>query len=165
MGKFLLGIVSLLIGWLFLQSGNEEQAVVVSKEPAVFASSSIYAVVSFVVDGDTFEIEGGERVRLLGVDTPERGECYYTEATEFLREQIEGKRVRLESDVTDRDKYSRLLRHVFLEEDERHLNAVLIDDGYATVLPIPPDRKYRNELATLEATARVAERGLWGVCK
>lgn len=69
-----------------------------------------------MIDGDTIELEGGERVRLLCIDTPERGQPGYTEATEFLRGLVEGKRVRLEADPehADRDRFGRLLRYVWL---------------------------------------------------
>lgn len=69
-----------------------------------------------MIDGDTIELAGGERVRLLCIDTPERGQPGYAEATEFLRGLIEGKRVRLEADPkhNDRDRFGRLLRYVWL---------------------------------------------------
>jgi micrococcal nuclease len=72
--------------------------------------------VARVIDGDTIELEGGERVRLLCIDTPERGQPGYTEATEFLRELVAGKAVRLEADPehVDRDRFGRLLRYVWL---------------------------------------------------
>jgi micrococcal nuclease len=169
-GKLLLGIL-LLIGWLWLQPEIAEQ-LSDSPESAVEAVSvsevtSTRAMVTYVVDGDTIEIAGGERVRLLGIDTPEYEECYFTEATERLRELVDGKEVRLESDLTDRDKYNRLLRHVFvsIEAGAQHVNALLVAEGYATVLPIPPDRRYREELASLETEAKQQGRGLWGVCE
>jgi endonuclease YncB( thermonuclease family) len=86
-----------------------------NREAAYPASVRAYQVAR-VIDGDTIELEGGERVRLLCIDTPERGQPGYTEATEFLRELVAGKAVRLEADPehVDRDRFGRLLRYVWL---------------------------------------------------
>jgi micrococcal nuclease len=123
--------------------------------------------VAYVIDGDTIELGSGERVRLLGIDTPELDECYYQEATDFARDLMNGQSVRLETDVTDRDKYDRLLRHVFVvydSEEEVHVNYELIENGYAEILPIPPDRAYRAEFRQAERLAEETELGRWGEC-
>ncbi|GAG19155.1 unnamed protein product, partial [marine sediment metagenome] len=87
-------------------------------------------LVTRVIDGDTIEIQGGERVRYIGIDTPETVhplepvEYFGQEATEKNRELVEGKRVRLEKDVEDRDEYGRLLQYVWL--DDIMVNAELV---------------------------------------
>ncbi len=83
-----------------------------------------------VVDGDTFVTSGGEYVRLIGVDAPEKGEEGYNEATDFLR-QFEGKAVVLEGEGADRDSYGRLLRHAYVSNES--LAAALLESGHAVI--------------------------------
>ncbi len=124
-------------------------------------------VVRRVVDGDTVVLSTGERVRYIGVDTPELHhprkpvERYAREAKEFNRRLVEGKRVRLEFDVERRDKYSRLLAYVTLE-DGTFVNAELLRQGYAQLLTIPPNVKYVALFRKLQQEARENKRGLWG---
>jgi micrococcal nuclease len=122
-----------------------------------------------VIDGDTIVIEGGEHVRYLGVDTPETVhptkpvQCYGPEASAANRRLVEGRRVRLEQDVSDRDAYGRLLRSVYV--DGLDASAELVRQGYGYVIGIPPDISHLAEYASLEDTAREEHRGLWGACK
>jgi endonuclease YncB( thermonuclease family) len=88
-----------------------------------------YANVSRVIDGDTIEINGNESVRLLGINTPERGEKYYKEAKEFLAGLVSNKTIKLERMGEDEDKYKRSLRYVFL--DNRNINIELVKNGFA----------------------------------
>ncbi|MBL7206454.1 MAG: thermonuclease family protein [Candidatus Aenigmarchaeota archaeon] len=115
-------------------------------------------LVSRVIDGDTVELGNSERVRLLGIDTPERGQFLFKESTEWLKDKIEGKRVRLESDIEDKDKYDRLLRHIFLGNE--HINLKLVELGYANTL-FYGNEKYREELLAAEAEARDKGTGIW----
>lgn len=125
------------------------------------------AVVQRVIDGDTVVLVGGERVRYIGVDTPElhhpkkKVQPYAREATEFNRRLVEGQKVRLELDVERRDKYGRLLAYVYLE-DGRFVNAELLKEGYAQLLTIPPNVRYADLFVGLQKQARDAKRGLWG---
>lgn len=100
--------------------------------------------VSKVIDGDTIELKDGSRVRLLGINTPEKGELYYQEARNKLKELVEGKKVILESDKEDTDRYGRLLRYVFV--DDSFVNVELVQEGYAIVYIIKPNTKYEKEL-------------------
>lgn len=124
------------------------------------------AIVERAVDGDTVVLVGGERVRYIGVDTPELHhpkkpvQWYAREAWEFNRRLVEGKRVTLEFDVERRDKYRRLLAYVYLE-DGTFVNAELMRQGYAHLLTIPPNVKYQDRFLALEREARQAQRGLW----
>ena len=117
--------------------------------------------VTHIVDGDTFDIEGDERVRLIGIDTPERGEKYYRESTEYLRSLVDGKRVRLKKDVSKRDRYGRLLRHVYV--DDVWINKKMIEDGYARLLTYPPDVSHVEVFSLFEQKAREKKIGLWGI--
>ncbi len=127
--------------------------------------------VTRVVDGDTIVVEINNRqetVRLIGVDTPETKkpntpvEPYGPEATAFTKGIVEGKRVRLELDVQERDRYGRLLAYVYLP-DGTFLNAELLRQGYARVLTIPPNVRYAEMFLALEREARENNRGLWGL--
>lgn len=125
-------------------------------------------LVTRVIDGDTIEIEGDKRVRYLGIDTPETVDprrpvqCFGKEATAKNKELVEGKYVRLEKDITETDKYGRLLRYVYV--DDKLINLELVRDGFAVILTIPPDVKYADQLLAAQQGAREAKRGLWGEC-
>ena len=115
-----------------------------------------------VIDGDTIEIEGGDRVRYIGIDTPEvypAVEYYGMEAWEKNRELVEGSLVRLERDVSERDRYGRLLRYVYV--DGIFVNAELVRLGCARAVQYPPDTRHSELLERLEEEAKEAQRGLW----
>lgn len=88
-----------------------------------------------VIDGDTFKLWSGEIVRLICVDTPEKGSLGYQEAKDFLSFLILNKEVRLESDVDDKDNYGRLLRYVYVSEDSKEIfvNKEIVQQGYGPV--------------------------------
>lgn len=123
-----------------------------------------------VVDGDTFWVkdgtEKGAKIRLIGVDTPETVhprkpvEYYGREASDFVKSKLKGKKVRLEFDVTEKDRYGRYLAYVYLE-DGTFLNAYLVENGYAKVMTVPPNVKYADEFVALARKAREAKKGLW----
>lgn len=139
-----------------------------STEAPVLSVVSESFKVTRVVDGDTIEIEGGEKVRYLGIDTPETVDprkpvqCFGIEASKKNKELVEGKTVRLEKDITDRDKYSRLLRYVWV--DDLFINLELVKQGFASSYTRPPDVKYQTEFLAAEKEAREAKRGLWEAC-
>ncbi len=117
------------------------------------------ATISKVIDGDTVELETGARVRLLGINAPEMGQPYHEEATDRLKELIENKTVILESDVEDKDLYGRFLRYVFF--NNKNINVEMVEEGYANVYVIPPNKKCENELRRAENEAKTANRGIW----
>ncbi len=129
------------------------------------------ATVTRVVDGDTIDvaIAGQEfRLRYIGIDTPETVDprrpvgCFGREASERNHEMVDGKTVGLEKDVSETDQFGRLLRYVWL--DGRMVNATLVEEGYALASTYPPDVKYAELFASLQAQAREAGRGLWSAC-
>jgi micrococcal nuclease len=131
----------------------------------------VEATVVRVVDGDTIEVDidrTSYKVRYIGIDTPETVhpqkpvECFGKEASEKNRELVEGKRVRLEKDVSDTDNYGRLLRYVWV--DDIMVNAELVRLGYAQVATYPPDVKYQDLFLKLQEQAREAWYGLWAKC-
>jgi micrococcal nuclease len=116
-----------------------------------------------VIDGDTIEIAGGSHVRYIGMDTPEtypKVEFYGPEAKAKNIELVEGKLVTLEKDVSETDKYGRLLRYVYV--DGVFVNGELVRLGYARAVAYPPDTRYQWQLEQLEKEAKAAKRGLWG---
>jgi micrococcal nuclease len=127
------------------------------------------ARVTRVVDGDTIDVSIANqtfRVRYIGVNTPETVdpgspvECYGPEASAFNKSLVEGKVVELEKDVSETDRFGRLLRYVYV--GGTFVNAELIKQGYAQVNTFPPDVKYTEMFRQLEQEARTARRGLWG---
>jgi micrococcal nuclease len=126
--------------------------------------------VTHVVDGDTIRL-GEERVRLIGVDTPETRkpgtpvQCFGKKATAFTTKLVAGRKVRLELDVEERDRYGRLLAYVIRVDDGLSVNAELVRRGYATPLTIPPNVRHADEYARLARQARRADRGLWAACR
>jgi micrococcal nuclease len=123
------------------------------------------ALVVRVIDGDTVEIEGGERVRYIGIDAPEivhptePAEYFGEEAAEKNRELVERKMVSLERDVEGRDEYGRLLRYVWL--GDTMINAELVRLGYAYSYSLPPNTRYQELFLRLEGEAREQKLGLW----
>lgn len=126
------------------------------------------AFVKRVIDGDTIVLTTGEVVRYIGIDAPEQSSkmnsktCFSQEATSRNRELVEGKRVHLEKDITDRDRYNRLLRYVYV--GSTFVNEVLVREGFAYSYSYPPDISFQNVLRSVEKQAREENLGLWGVC-
>ncbi len=122
-------------------------------------------LVARIIDGDTIELSNGEKVRYIGIDTPElhhpqkEVEYYAREAYEANRRLVEGKRVRLELDVEERDRYGRILAYVYI--DGLMVNEWLVANGYARVATFPPNVKYAERFLQLEREARQAKIGLW----
>lgn len=130
-------------------------------------------LVTEVVDGDTIKLETGQAVRLIGIDTPETKDprrpvgCFGKEASAQTKNLLEDKRVILEKDVSETDKYGRLLRYVYLplDNDQRlFVNDYLIREGFAYALTYPPDIKYNEQFREAERQSRDGNRGLWGRC-
>lgn len=128
------------------------------------------AEVTRVIDGDTLQVEMNgttERVRLIGVDTPETvhptlgEEPYGKEASRFTKEQLTGKTVQLEFDVEERDQYGRLLAYVWL--DDEMFNRILLQQGYAQTATYPPNVKYVDYFTDDQTQAREMGLGLWAL--
>jgi micrococcal nuclease len=127
-----------------------------------------------VVDGDTIEVvvDGRvEKVRLLGIDTPETKDprkpvqCFGEEASRRTGELLPpGTEVRLVGDVEERDRYDRVLAYVYRASDSLFVNLELARGGYADVLTYPPNVAHTTELTTAVAEARREQRGLWRAC-
>ena len=132
------------------------------------------ATVERVVDGDTLviRVQGQtERVRLIGIDTPESVdprrpvECFGKEAAAHLAELLpEGTPVRLERDVEARDRFDRLLAYVYRQRDDLFVNLAMVRDGFAAVATFPPNVAHVESFVSAQREAREASRGLWRAC-
>lgn len=144
------------------------------KTPEISQDSQNQVLVSRVIDGDTIEISSGLKVRYIGIDTPETVhpqkplQCFGKEASQKNKELVEGKLVSLEKDVSETDKYGRLLRYVYLvtgdSQEPIFVNDYLVRQGYAHSTSYPPDIKYQTQFGQSEADARENNRGLWSAC-
>lgn len=136
--------------------------VFLSPIPAPAASDQGYFFVEHVIDGDTVVIEGGDRVRYIGMDTPEEGEPFYAEAKERNLALVGGKRVRLVfCDSERRDRYGRLLAWVYTDGGV-FVNRTLVEEGLARKFPVPPcGLLMYKEFKKAEEEARAKKRGLW----
>ena len=131
--------------------------------------------VTKITDGDTLRVDmnvgGEEKVRLIGIDTPEvhgRGglrECFGKEASaELARLLPVGTTVRLVIDAEPRDQYGRLLAYVYRVSDDLHVNLAMAERGFAAPLTIPPNVAFADDFVEAAAAARDADRGLWAAC-
>ena len=126
------------------------------------------------VDGDTLVVDAGgveERVRLIGIDTPESVDesrpvmCFGKEASAELERMVpDGTAVRLVRDVEPRDRYGRLLAYVYRAADGTFVNLSLVQRGFADAFPYPPNEQHSRELRRAAAAARDAGAGAWGAC-
>jgi endonuclease YncB( thermonuclease family) len=130
---------------------------------------AVAAKVQRVTDGDTFvaSVKGRrERIRVIGVDTPESvapnrpDEPFGEEASDFAKRYLDGETVRLAGDAEPRDRYGRMLAYVWLA-DGTFWNALLVAEGYAQQLTIPPNVTYADLFRRLVGEARREDRGLW----
>jgi micrococcal nuclease len=125
-------------------------------------------IVSRVYDGDTITLDDGTKVRLLGINTPEiEGISKHDEpggqtARAWLKQRIEKQTVRIQTDAVTRDKYQRLLAHIFTPKGE-HINQQLLEEGLATIDIHPPNLAYVDVLAAAEKRAQDARKGLWAL--
>ncbi len=141
-GIYIFSIMSglLLIFALFSGSGSPEHTV------------------TRIIDGDTVVIDSGEHVRLLGIDTPEKGQKYYDEARNYLKQRVLGKGVKLVYTNEEKDKYGRLLRYVFVSG--HMINTELVEKGLAGAYIFIPDQ-YTDLLLSAEEKAKEAGLGIW----
>lgn len=156
-----------ILGEKTVTNTSSESAQTTTTDPG-----SLYEV-THVVDGDTIEISTGQKVRYIGIDTPELHkpetpvQCYAIEARNKNRDLVEGKKVKLIKDVSEVDKYGRLLRYVYAQDKngEIFVNDYLVKEGYANASAYPPDVQYNDQFKDSERQAREANKGLWSECK
>lgn len=154
---------------------NEYQARTIEKDQAYEKAKVLYAA-----DGDTIwvDIDGKEvKIRFVGINTPELArdgnpaEFMAEEAKNFTSNTLRDKEIYLEKDITDRDKYDRMLRYIWLEKpvanptkediEEKTLNGILVKEGYAYSNYYKPDIKYQKHLDNIEKSAQDKGLGIW----
>lgn len=159
-----------VVAWMLTSCGERPAAI-----PPVVGDSHGLVVVDEIVDGDTIVVRfasgGTERVRLLGVDTPETSDptrpvqCFGAEATSHLTALIAPEvEVRLERDIEARDQYGRLLAYVFRSSDDLFVNEALVRGGFADISFYEPNTAYRDVLTHAVTEARTSQSGLWSRC-
>lgn len=124
-------------------------------------------LVKYVIDGDTIVLADNSKVRYIGINSPEldnkgKMECFAQNAKNFNRQLVENQIVSLEKDVSDKDKYGRLLRYVYL--DGTLINEIFVSQGFARADLVLPDTKYAAIFKQSEQDAKQDHRGLWKEC-
>lgn len=169
-------LLSTISAFLFFQKEPQNQNQSSKSQPQVLSTRTITSQspdtqsvkVVRVIDGDTIELENGQKVRYIGIDTPETVhpeksiQCFGIEASAKNRESVEGKHIRLEKDISETDKYGRLLRYVYLENI--FINDYLVKEGFAYASSYPPDIKYQDLFSNSQKEAQHYNRGLWSSC-
>lgn len=154
----------------------QTQIVAPQKQPATEEPGNISAPVTQnqneeifkvdrAVDGDTIKLADGQVVRLIGIDSPETVapekpvQCFGKEASEKAKEMLEGKDVKLIKDVSETDKYNRILRYAYV--GEIFVNDYLVRNGFAKAYNFPPDEKFKAQFLEAQTEAKINKRGLW----
>ena len=166
--------ISLVYQALRLNSQEITNQTEIIATPIASYSAQLHKV-KRVIDGDTIELENGQKVRYIGIDAPELHhpkkslQCFGREAMLINQELVEGKVIRLEKDFSETDKYRRLLRYVYVPTESSpsglFVNDYLVKEGYASASTYPPDVKYSDQFKTAERIARINNLGLWNKCR
>lgn len=152
-------LVFLFVSWI-VPDFKKYQSFFVSPTPtATQKVTSQETIVTRIIDGDTIELSTGERVRYIGIDTPERYECFFQEAKLANEKLVLNKKVRLVKDISQNDKYGRLLRYVYV--DKVFVNNHLVKEGYAYVSTYPPDVRFQELFIQSQQLAREKQKGFW----
>ena len=157
--------VALLGLWWFAGADDDRGRRDFQPPATVAPTEAGVAVVESITDGDTFRTTDGQRVRLIGVDTPEvdDDQCFADEATAALDALIPpGTAVRLVLDVDPTDRFARTLASVERAGDGLDVGLRLASDGFALQLTVPPNVARVDAIGAAVADARAAGRGLWG---
>ncbi len=164
-------LTSLIQSPVFKTAQTENQTTQSSPKPEVAGESTQSGenfLVTKVIDGDTIQLEDGRKVRYIGIDAPEsvdpkrKLECFGREASERNKELVLNKRVQLVKDVSETDKYGRLLRYVYI--NNLFINDILVREGFANVSTYPPDIKFQKQFKKSQEEARSQNKGLWVGC-
>jgi len=150
-------------------------SLLVSCSSGATTENEVLITILKVVDGDTVDIDidgRTERIRLIGVNTPETKhptkpiECFGPEASAYMTQLLpKGTTVRIERDVEARDRYGRMLLYLYLGSDDLFINLELVARGYGTPMSIEPNTFHRNDFVRAAAQAEAANVGLWKACR
>lgn len=168
-GIFVIALLSVIQG---SDGGVAEHAIFISSPSpyaVAHAAPGVPIHVARVIDGDTIELGDGERLRYIGIDTPEEvdprkpAQCFAKQATARNKELVENKDIIFYKDISNRDRYGRLLGFVYLA-DGTFVNATLVSQGYAFAYPYKPDISKAKEFQYAQNFAREHDFGLWAAC-
>lgn len=146
----------------------------IATRSAVAGMDGEKALVTRVVDGDTIVVNDKITVRFVGMDTPETVDprrpvgCFGKEASNETKSLLTGKIVILQKDTSEKDKYDRLLRLIYLPLDNGQtlfVNDYLVREGFARVKTYPPDVKFESQFLEAEKQAKINKKGLWSKCE
>jgi len=150
-------------------------SLLVSCSSGATTENEVLITVLKVIDGDTVDIDikgNTERVRLIGVNTPETKhptkpiECFGPEASAYLTQLLpKGTHVRIERDIEARDRYGRMLLYLYRESDNLFINLDLVSHGYGIPMSIEPNTFHRNDFVHAAALAETTNVGLWKACR
>jgi micrococcal nuclease len=150
-------------------------SLLVSCSSGATTKNEVLITVLKVIDGDTVDIDikgNTERVRLIGVNTPETKhptkpiECFGPDASAYLTQLLpKGTHVRIERDIEARDRYGRMLLYLYRESDNLFINLDLVSHGYGTPMSIEPNTFHRNDFVHAAALAETTNVGLWKACR
>ena len=131
----------------------------------IFAGVPKTGYVIKVNDGDTVKLSTGQYVRYLGIDTPEHGEEYFSEAKRFNKKLVFGKKVYLEYGKRKKDRYGRLLAWIFVKKGKKKIfvNYLLVKNGYAHLYFFNPKEKYYIGLLDAQRDAIRLKEGIWKI--
>lgn len=166
-------LVFFLISYAFEQLSSQTKDTSFPTPTSAVLGVHSDATVVKVVDGDTIDIlknNNKERIRLLGINTPETVDprksvqCFGEQASNKAKELLENKSIKMESDPTqgDKDKYGRLLRYIYLENGT-FVNLVLIQEGFAYEYTYDTPYKFQKEFKAAQKNAEAQKKGLWGI--
>lgn len=172
---YLILLMLAITNWFIQSQKIPPQKITLPKAATTTSSSAI--LVTHIVDGDTIEIATGKKVRYIGVDTPETKDpkkakqCFGEEASQKNKELVEGKEIGMVKDISETDRYGRLLRYVYVTDPTASppatifVNEYLVKEGYAYAATFPPDVKYSEHFRKLQDEAMRQKKGLWGTCQ
>ena len=130
-----------------------------------FSSYQDFTVIE-VIDGDTIKLDDGRRIRYIGIDTPEENKCFSQEAKKINSDLVLGKKVRLEMDINEMDRFGRYLAYVYLQEgkEEVFVNEFLLAEGVGEFFLDTVNLRYQDLLVQVAEKAHEENEGLWQVC-
>lgn len=166
-GMVLFGLL-LVISGMFLIEGNQKLPIPTREEIPLQTlelrveddGESDYFFVKRIIDGDTIEVSDATRVRYIGIDTPETGDCRGEGAKMVNESLVGGKKIKLEDDIEKLDKYGRRLAYVWV--DGLFVNEELVKRGVATVITYPPNVRYVDRFLEAQQEAKEERLGIWG---
>lgn len=167
--SLILGLAAIILGFFIQQLDKTKGKQVAEYDRSIAAIEGQPIKALRVIDGDTIELINGQKLRYIGIDTPEEVDerkpvqCFAIAAAEKNRELVEGKMIMFYKDVSKTDLYSRLLGFVYLE-DGTFVNLEMVKQGYAFAYSYPPDISKSGEFRSAEEQARNAKLGLWNSC-